>query len=167
MPLSLLPHGQMIATKALLLAAFQLVSADVPISVQMFTSTDCSGTPMVQGTAADPLTDAQTLSGTSHPAGMCINSLGGGVSFMGSCPSLATTTMQQWDGSSVTQQGMRYCWMTSGDCSGTCSSSAAFTAVAGWSVPACQSHTAVFGGSSAFGINSVRIGCGDLVRCGL
>ena len=148
-------------TKALLLAVLALASADVPMKVEMFASADCTGSPTVQGTAATALTDAETLGGTSHPADMCIggSSLGGGVSFMGSCPSATTTTMQQWDGSAVTQQGMRYCWMANADCSGACASSAAFTAVSDWSVPACQSHTAVFGAPSAYNINSVRLSC--------
>jgi len=155
----------MIATKkALLLAsALQLVAADVPISVQMFTTNDCSGTPTVKGTAADALTDAQTISGTSHPAGMCITTLGGGVSFMGSCPAADTTTMQYYNAgtSTLEQQGMRYCWMTNGDCSGTCSSSAVFATVKDWSVPVCKSHTDIFGGPSSYGIQSVKLSCVD------
>lgn len=174
-PILLLPitppsslRAQMIAKALLLLAALPLASADVPISVALYESADCSGTPTVQGTAADPLTDAETTSGSSHPAGMCIggNSLGGGVSFMGSCPSLDTTTTQQYDvdTSTLMQQGMRWCWMANADCSGSCTSSAVFTEVADWSVPACQSHTAVFGGPSDYGINSVKISCGDAVN---
>ena len=50
----------------LLLLAAPLVAADVPISVQMYTSTDCTGNPTVEGVAAEALTDAQTLSGESH-----------------------------------------------------------------------------------------------------
>jgi len=159
--------------KALLLAALPLASADVPITVQMYTSSDCSGSPTAGGTSTDPLTDAETMGGTSHPAGMCIggnNELGGGVSFMGSCPSLTTTTMQQYNvaTSTVTQQGMRYCWMVNGACSGTCGSSAVTMnpSAASWSVPACQSFTAVFGGPSSSGINSMKFSCGDQTTSG-
>ena len=162
------PKARMIATQALLLAsALQLVaSADVPITVQMFTSNDCSGTPTVKGTATDALTDAQTISGTSHPAGMCITTLGGGVSFMGSCPAADTTTTQHFNvgTSTVEQQGMRWCWMANGDCTGTCSSSAIFAKTKSWSVPVCKSHTDVFGGPSSYGIQSVKLSCVDAVR---
>ena len=160
----------MIATTALLFASsLQLVLADVPITVKMFTSADCSGTPTVAGTASDALTDAETLPGTtSHPAGMCIggNSLGGGVSFMGSCPATGTTTMQFYNTATSTleQQGMRYCFMVNDACTGQCTSSAVFPTVKPWSVPLCKSHTDIFGAPSSYGILSVKISCGDAVR---
>ena len=79
--------------------------------MQLYKSKDCSGKPVVQDYAATPLTDKETLGGKTHPKDMCIDNLGGGVSFMGSCPALDTKTMQYYNlaNSKLEQPGMRYC----------------------------------------------------------
>merc|ERR1719240_1453258 len=113
--------------KALLAGALSLAAADVGIKVALYTSSDCSGSEVISDSGS-ALTDAQTdPSVTSHPTGMCIGNgnFGEGLSFMGSCPYSDTTTTQQWDGSSITQDGMRWCWFGNQDCDGRCTSSAA------------------------------------------
>ena len=56
---------------------------------------------------------------------------------------------------------MRYCYMTNGKCSGTCTSSAVFSSVKKLSVPLCLTCKQMFGGNCAGGVKAVKVMCGD------
>jgi hypothetical protein len=147
--------------KALLVSAVSLAAADVGLDIKLYTSSDCSGTPLTEDSGA-ALTDAQTAVGvTSHPSNMCIGEVafGGGLTFMGSCPYSDTDTTQQWDGSSITQQGMRWCAFFNEDCDGQCTSSAIYTAVADWEVPVCKTCTELLQGACGGGVQSIKLEC--------
>lgn len=146
-----------------LLVSLSSALAQVGITVQMFKKSDCSDKPTAQGFASTPLSDKETLGGKTHPADMCISKFGSGISFMGSCPSNTTTTMQYFDlkTSKLEQDGLRYCYMANGKCSGACVSSAVFSTVKKLAVPLCLTCQQMFGGSCANGVKAVKVMCGD------